>query len=175
MTINKKSIITDIEINRKDLSNNASFRFDGYKFTINNNKKEFINIKMENEQDCYEEWYISSKYQDDQMKKFIGAEIIDISYIIQKNIIDEGERFIKVFITLADAGTEEASSKRSKTSKRKTKSKKNKTFKTSKISKNIIPIELYNQHNGYYPHECILSWNLYIDNKLKKEYISVSL
>ncbi len=112
-------------------------KFDGYTIRTNNGS---INIKIGSDKLCCEEWYIFASKNDDKITNIIGAEIIDISYKKYQfnNFLDTDSKYgIKVNIK----------------------------YKLNNMKKKLY-IYMYNIHNGFYSHECIINWNIYINNKL---------
>lgn len=46
---------------------------------------------------------------------------------------------------------------------------------TIKTNKGFLKLFIFNQHNGYYSHECIIDYNIIIDGKHHKKYKSFNI
>ena len=106
-------------------------KFDGYKISTTNG---VIEIAVESFQSCCENWgYISSN---DNFSDFCGAEILEIKYT-QK--IDEVLETITMQLSKKYVELD------------------NIYFITLETSKGTLQFAVYNEHNGYYGHDCYVS------------------
>jgi hypothetical protein len=144
------SVITKIE--KKEYYDefivwDPSTYYDGYGITFDNNNDKYIKFKICNGQKCCERWKIWSK-SDDNLQEFIGAEIKNIQYT---TIINDALNCIRSDYDVI-------------------------TLKlTIETNKGELILMMYNSHNGYYSHECIIDYNLTIDNKETKYYKSFDI
>jgi hypothetical protein len=119
--------------------------FEGYTFNTNTGP---INIKISSDQYCCENWSTYTSIEDEKLLDLIGAEIINIYYADYYDYeIDNPEiNTIEVVIE----------------------------YKLNNID-DKIKIYLCNEHNGYYSHECIINWKIYINGVLNEESVIKSL
>jgi hypothetical protein len=128
------SIIDNVEV-INDHGKRGS-QYQGYRFNMRK-RGEYIIVKMDNRQNCCEDWSIFSNVVGDNFSSFIGREIISIEYKPndkKKSDNKEMNRALLKIVTLDNASNK----------------------------KRTIKIVLENEHNGYYAHEYIVHWNLTI-------------
>lgn len=133
-----KSIVESIDIFNDN--SNLHTKFDGYTIRIKHGDKlDAINVKISNGQKCCEDWNVYSSLSDKNINNIIGSEILDISYIKPNDIdICDEDESAEIIVAIK--------------------------YKLNNID-DEFKIYLYNHHNGYYSHECILNWNYYKNNE----------
>lgn len=121
----RKSTTYEIEYNKRRFMSGMDYT--GYRVET---EKGNIDILIEDESQCYEEWgYMTS---DDNLDYFIGAELKDVSIVSDgdKKILSELEKKYEFRAEFVE-------------------------FKTDK---GIFQIAVYNAHNGYYSHKVVISF-----------------
>ena len=129
------SVISSIEKIYDDLIGREGYR-------IQTTNKGYIHINISNSQNCCESWYTNAlknkQNVDGVLDEMIGKKIVDI----QKSDVtvdeDTGYDEFAYFVNITI------------------------TFENDEFP---LIICLYNQHNGFYRHECMLDWNVTIDKK----------
>jgi hypothetical protein len=110
-------------------------QYDGYK--IHTFDGGYINVKMYNQQNCCENWSISSVIRDDQLDQLQGDTITDIK-IAESSTEDDDKYHGRDTYTLKVTITTDQS---------------------------VFEIVMMNDHNGYYSHECIINYDIMLPNK----------
>lgn len=124
------NIIKDIEV-FYDKRRGDWDKFDGYRISTTNG---VIEIAVDSFQNCCENWgYISSN---NNFSDFCGAEILEIKYTqkIDEVLETVAMQLSKEGVTLDDI-----------------------YFITFETSKGTLQFVVYNEHNGYYGHDCYVS------------------
>jgi hypothetical protein len=113
---------------------------DGYYIKISNNG--YVHVSMSNSQNCCEHWCVSALKNkqnfDKKLNELIGKKIIDIKMDRPDDvdINEDGDEASIVNIKII-------------------------------LENDDVPfiICLYNQHNGFYAHQCLIDWNITIDER----------
>ncbi len=124
------NIIKDIEV-FYDKRRGDWDKFDGYRISTTNG---VIENAVDSYQNCCENWgYISSN---NNFSDFFGAEILEIKYTqkIDEVLETVAMQLSKEGVTLDDI-----------------------YFITFETSKGTLQFVVYNEHNGYYGHDCYVS------------------
>jgi hypothetical protein len=114
-------------------------KFDGFKISTSSGP---INIKICNDTQCCEKWGISASLSGQELDDLCGATITNITYLNNERECyteDDSPDTVRlnVIIEYSLNGVDDS-----------------------------FTIYLKNEHNGYYPHQCVLNWEVYIGGKL---------
>lgn len=135
------NIIKNIEV-FCDKSRGEWQEFDGYKISTTDG---VIEIAVESGTSCCENWgYISSN---DNFIDFYGAEILEIKYTRENNkLLETFElKLSEQCLELQDI-----------------------LFITLETTKGTLQFAVYNEHNGYYGHDCYVSCDFIKEMNFKK-------